>query len=330
MDRLSNNRGWWGTTIAPKLPGMKAIRIHEYGDASTLVYEEAPRPDMGPDDVLVRVKAAGVNPVDWKIREGYLKDSIPYKLPLVLGWDVSGVVEEVGSRVDTFKVGDEVYSRPDIARDGAYAQFVAVRASELARKPTSLSHAEAASVPLAALTAWQALFDIGKLSKGQTVLIHGASGGVGSFAVQLAKTVGATVIGTASAERRGHLLELGADTVVDYKTQNFEDFAKNVDLVFDLVGGETQERSYATLKRGGTLVAITATPSQEKANEHGVHAEFLMVQPDAKALTEMAKQFDAGQLRTHVSELLSLADTAKAHLRSQSGTAHGKIVLEVN
>jgi NADPH:quinone reductase-like Zn-dependent oxidoreductase len=314
----------------PSLSRMKAIRIHEYGNASTLRYEEAPKPELTANDVRVRVRAAGVNPVDWKIREGYLKEMIPYPMPLVLGWDVSGEVEEVGSDVSDFKVGDEVYSRPDIARDGSYAEFVTVRASELALKPKSLSHAEAASVPLAALTAWQGLFTIAKLEAGQTVLIHGASGGVGSFAVQMAKNAGAKVIGTGSARSKAHLLELGADVVVDYNTEKFEDHAKDVDVVFDLVGGETQTRSFATLKAGGILVSVTDTPSEELAAKHGVRSAFLFVQPDAKALTEIAKLFDAGTLKTHVSERFPLAEAAEAHNRSQSGKAHGKIVLEVN
>ena len=193
----------------PSLFGMKAIRIHEYGDASTLRYEDAPKPEIAGNEVRVRVRAAGVNPVDWKIREGYLKEMLPYPMPLILGWDVSGEVEAVGDEVRDFKVGDEVYSRPNIARDGSYAEFVSVAASEVALKPKSLSHAEAASVPLAAITAWQGLFAIAKLKKGQTVLIHGASGGVGSFAVQLAKHVGATVVGTGSARSKAHLEELG-------------------------------------------------------------------------------------------------------------------------
>ncbi len=309
---------------------MKAIRIHEYGDASTLRYEEAPKPEIAANEVRVRVRAAGVNPVDWKIREGYLKETIRHPMPLILGWDVSGEVEEVGDEVRGFKVGDEVYSRPDIARDGSYAEFVTVLASELALKPKSLSHAEAASVPLAALTAWQALFTIAKLEKGQTVLIHGASGGVGSFAVQMAKNVGATVIGTGSARSKAHLLQLGVDVAVDYNSEKFEDYAKNVDVVFDLVGGETQTRSFSTLKAGGILVAITEPPSEELAAKSGVRAAFLFVQPDAPALTEIATLFDTEKLKTHVSERFPLAEAAQALDRSQSGKAHGKIVLEVN
>src|SRR6267378_6001878 len=227
---------------------MKAIRIHNYGGPEVLKYEDAPRPEPQAGEVLVRVHAAGVNPIDWKVREGYVKDFWPHKFPLILGWDLSGVVEEIGAgpaAAGRFKKGDEVYSVPDVLRDGAYAEYVVVQESELALKPKSLHHVHAAAVPLAALTAWQALFDAGQLVSGQRILIHGGSGGVGHVAVQLAKWKGGHVFGTATTKNQELLRELGVDEPIDYTKQKFEDVARDVDLVLDLIGGETQERSWS-------------------------------------------------------------------------------------
>src|SRR5712672_64055 len=209
---------------------MKAIRIHNYGGPEVLQYEDAPRPKPQAGEVLIRVHAAGVNPIDWKVRQGHMKDFWPHKFPLILGWDLSGVVEELGRGVSRFKIGDEVYSVPDVSRDGAYAEYIVVRESEIALKPKSLHHIRAATVPLAALTAWQALFDTGQLQPGQRVLIHGGSGGVGHFAVQLAKWKGAYVFATASTKNQELLRELGADEIIDYSTQRFEDVARNIDI----------------------------------------------------------------------------------------------------
>jgi len=196
---------------------MKAIRIHGYGDVDTLSYEDAPMPEPGPADIRVRVHAAAVNPVDWKIRAGYLAAMIPYQMPLTLGWDVSGVVDKLGTDVTDVSVGEAVYSRPDITRDGSYAEYMVVRASEVAAKPETLSHNEAAAVPLAGLTAWQALFDHAQLKKGERVLIHAGAGGVGSFAIQFAKWAGAYVIATASSANEALIRDLGADEFVDYR-----------------------------------------------------------------------------------------------------------------
>lgn len=308
---------------------MKAIRIHEYGGPEVLRYEDAPKPELAEGDVLVRVHAAGINPVDWKIRQGYLKDKIPYPLPFIPGWDLSGVVEAVAPGAEGFKPGDEVYSRPDIARNGAYAEYIAVRASELARKPASISHEEAAGVPLAAITAWHALFETAGLSAGQTVLIHAASGGVGSFAVQFAKWRGARVIGTASAANHELLRRLGADEVIDYRTTRFEDVARDVDVVFDTIGGETQERSWGVLRKGGILVSIVSPPSEEKARTHGVRQGYIFIGPNAAWLTEIARLIDEGRVRPVIGEVLPLSEARRAHELSQSGHARGKIVLRV-
>src|SRR5216683_2520023 len=235
---------------------MKAVRIHTYGGPEVLRYEDAPRPVPAAGEVLIKIHAAAVNPVDWKVRAGHLKDMLKYQLPLIPGWDAAGVIEDVGAGVARLKRGDEVYTRPDISRDGTYAEYITVREPEVALKPKSLDHVHAAAIPLAALTAWQALFDAGGLSAGQRVLIHAAAGGVGSFAVQLAKWKGAYVIGTASAHNHEFLRGLGADETIDYTAVRFEDAVQDVDLVLDAMAGETQKRSWKTLKPGGILVSI--------------------------------------------------------------------------
>lgn len=292
---------------------MKAVRIHSYGGPDVLVYEDAPRPSIADDEILVRVHAAAINPVDWKIREGYLKQMIAYQLPVILGWDVSGIVEEVGSRVKDFQVGDAVYSRPDLTRNGGYAEYITIPAAEVAAKPKSIDHIAAASVPLAGLTAWQALFDQANLSAGQTVLIHAAAGGVGTFAVQFAKWKGAHVIGTASSRNQDFLRELGIDQVIDYQQTRFEDVVKDVDVVFDTIGGEVQERSWQVLKKGGILVSIVSPPSKESAATYGVTGKYFFLQPNAAQLTEIAGLIDAGYVKTIVETILPLNQARQAH-----------------
>ena len=231
---------------------MKAVRIHTYGGPEVLVYEEVPRPQPGQGEVLVRVEAAAVNPVDWKIREGYLREMLPHALPLIMGWDVSGVVEETGPGVTRFRAGDEVFSRPDLLRDGTYAEYVVIRETEVALKPGSVDHLHAAAIPLAGLTAWKSLIEAAGAAPGQRVLIHGAAGGVGSYAVQLAKWRGAHVTATASAPNLDYLRRLGADEIIDYRSVRFEDVTGDVDVVIDTIGGDTQQRSWQVLKRGGS------------------------------------------------------------------------------
>src|SRR5215469_12535838 len=259
---------------------MKAVRIHEYGGVDVLRFEDAPRPEPGPGEVLVRVHAAGVNPVDWKVRAGYVKDWLKYKFPMIPGWDFSGVVEAAGSGVDGWRRGAEGYARPDLSRDGAYAEYIAVRGSEIAAKPQSMDHIHAAAIPLAALTAWQALFDAGGLTAGQRVLIHAAAGGVGHFAVQLAKWKGAFVAGTASARNHDFLRSLGVAQIIDYTSTRFEDVARDFDLVLDAMAGDTRARSWGVLKEGGILVTILGQPSQQDAKAHGVRGVGVFVQPN--------------------------------------------------
>src|SRR5882757_6781663 len=308
---------------------MKAIRIHNYGGPEVLQCEDAPRPKPQAGEVLVRVKAAGVNPIDWKVREGHMKDFWPHKFPLILGWDLSGVVEEVGPGVSRFKIGDEVYSIPDPTRDGAYADYIVVRESELALKPNSLHHIRAATVPLAALTAWQSLFDTAQLQPGQRVLIHAGSGGVGHFAVQLAKWKDAYVFATASTKNQDLLRKLGVDEPIDYTQQRFEDVARNIDVVLDTIGGETQERSWSVLKKGGNLVSLVHPPSEERAKELGVRAVFLGGKSNGAQLAEIAKIIELGKLAPIIDRILPLSEARRAHQLSQSGHTHGKIVLRV-
>lgn len=309
---------------------MKAVRIHRYGPREELVFEDAPLPVLAPDEVLIQVVGASVNPVDWKIRQGGLKQVLPHAMPLTLGWDVSGVVSAAGNLVRRFSIGDSVYSRPDIARNGTYAEYVAVRAAEIASKPTTVSHIEAASLPLAGITAWQALVDVCKLKTGQRVLIHAAAGGVGSLAVQIARTRGAYVIGTASAANKNFVLSLGANECLDYRTQTLESaIVDPVDAVLDTVGGAAQEASFPLLKSDGVLVSIISPPPKELADKYGVRGEFLVIGPNAEVLEQLAKVVDEGKVRPIIGAEFALQDIAKAHALSEAGHMRGKIVLYV-
>lgn len=312
----------------PSTATMKAVRMHEFGGAEVLTYEDAPMPKPAKGEVLVRVKAAGVNPVDWKIRDGMGRGMV--QLPFTFGFDVSGVVEAPGEGVTMFAKGDEVFAYQALTRGGGYAEFIVVPARDLAKKPASIDHTHAAAVPLAALTAWQGLFDKARLKPGQTVLIHGAAGGVGHFAVQLAVAKGAKVIGTASAANVEFVKGLGAERVIDYKAEKFETIAKEVDVVFDMIGGDTLERSYQCLKTGGYIVSIVAMPDPSKLEERKAKGTQFLVQPNAKQLTEIAVLIDSGKVKPEVSESFTLADAAKAQEKSKSGgSGRGKIVLTI-
>jgi NADPH:quinone reductase-like Zn-dependent oxidoreductase len=308
---------------------MNAIRIHSYGGPEVLLYEEAPRPQLRDSEVLIRVHAAGVNPLDCKVRAGELKEIIQHKLPLIPGWDVSGVVEEVGAGVSQFKRGDEVFAMANPTRDGAYADCIAVREATVAMKPKSLYHVRAAATPVSALTAWRSLFDLGHLQSGQRILIHGGSGGVGHFAVQLAKWKGAYVIATASTKNQELLRKLRADETIDYTSQKFGDVVHNVDIVLDTVGGETQERSWRVLKKGGALISLVQPPSDQKASQFGVRGMMCSVQPDGAQLSKIAELIDSAKLKPTIDRVLPLREARRAHELSQNGNIRGKIVLRV-
>lgn len=308
---------------------MKAVAMHAYGGPEVLKYEDAARPDPATGEVLVRVHAAAVNPVDWKVRAGHLRGFLNYSLPLIPGWDLSGVVEATGAGVTDWKQDDAVYARPDLRRNGAYAEYVAVRASELGHKPRSIDHVQASAIPLACLTAWQALFDAGGLKAGQRVLIHAAAGGVGTFAVQLAKWKGAHVVGTASERNHAFLRELGADEVIDYTKTNFEEVVCDVDVVLDTLAGQTRDRSWNVLKKDGILVSILGQPSPDDAAQRGVRAAGVFVEPNQAQLGEIAKLVDSGKLRPIIETVLPLAQAARAHEMNQTLHTRGKIVLQV-
>jgi NADPH:quinone reductase-like Zn-dependent oxidoreductase len=320
-----------GIIVVLRIKGsaMKAVQIHQYGDAHTLHYEDVEKPTVRSDDVLIRVVGTSVNPIDWKIRQGHLKEMIPYDMPIILGWDVSGVVVEVGEKVSKFKVGDNVYSRPDVARDGTYAEFISVREAEVAMKPNTISHIEAAVLPLVSITAWEVLVNTAQVSVGQRVLIHAASGGVGAIAVQLAKAHGAYVIGTASAANRDLVESLGVDEFVDYHKQTLHETVKQVDIVFDTMGGQTQKESWSVLAPDGILVSIVSPPDVDVAKKLGFRSAFVMIKPDALVLEGLAKLVDSGKVRPIVGAEFSLNDMKAAHRLSESGRARGKIAVYV-
>ena len=309
---------------------MKAIVINTYGNEDVLNYIDVARPEPKADEVLVKVHAAAVNPADWKIRNG-LGEMFGLKLPLILGGEIAGTIEEVGVEVKNFKQGDAVYGiTASGGLSGGYAEYALAKADAIAPKPESITLEEAAAIPVAALTAWQAMFDVAHLSSGQKISIVGASGGVGSMAVQLAKAKGAFVIGTASGRNEQYVREVGADEFVDYTKQNFEEVVKDMDVVFDTIGGDTLEQAFKTLKKGGFLVSAVETPSEEKAKKFDIKvAQLLFFQPSAQQLTEINRLIEAGKLKIYIETVLPLPEVKKAHQLSQSRRTRGKIVLQI-
>jgi NADPH:quinone reductase-like Zn-dependent oxidoreductase len=299
---------------------MHAVVVHETGGPDVLHYEEAEPPEPGADEVLIRVRAASVNPADWKARLG----SREMALPVVLGHDASGTVEV--SRSDAFAEGDEVFG---MTATGAYAELATASAAAIARKPAALSHEQAAALPVAGMTAWQALFDRGELESGQTALIAGAAGGVGHLAVQFAKRAGARTIGTGSARNRDFVLGLGADEYVDYTTQNVADAVQDADVVFDTVGGDTTASLVPAVRSGGVIVTIAGPPPEDAARERGARAMLHVMSPDLDQLARIGDLVAAGDVRVELAEVLPLADVARAHELSETGHTRGKIVLTV-
>ena len=314
---------------------MKAIAIERFGGREQLALRDLPEPEPGPGEVRIRVHAAGVNPVDTKIRAGALKDVFPHEFPLVPGWDCAGVVERVGPEVESLCAGDPVfaYCRKPQVKDGTYAEFVTLPARHVALKPFNLSMEEAAAIPLAGLTALQCLNRL-ELEREDWLLVQAAAGGVGGFLVQLATTRGVHVIGTASADHHAYVRQLGAALVVDYSRRDFRDAVLQVrpqglQGAFDCIGGDVLERSAECLGKGGRLVGIVDPVRIGALRERGVNASYVFVEPDADQLAELALLADVGKLRVELEQVLPLAEAAEAHALSESGHVHGKIVLKV-
>jgi NADPH:quinone reductase-like Zn-dependent oxidoreductase len=308
--------------------GMKAVRVHRFGPPEVISLDDLPKPEPGRGEVVVRVKAAGIGPWDALIRSG--KSVLPQPLPLILGSDLSGEVDSVGAGVNELQVGDEVFGVTNERFTGAYAEYAVAKAAMLAPKPKTLNHVHAASVPVVAVTAWQMVFDFAQLSSGQSVLIHGGAGNVGGYAVQLAKRAGAVVIATASVENDSYVRRLGADGVIDYRARRFEERVKGIDAVLDTVGGETLDRSYGVLKRGGIIVSSAVQPSRETAEQHGVRAVFFLVQVTTERLKTIGEMIDGGTLQSEVGEVLWLDEARRGH-EMLEGAPHrrGKIVIKV-
>jgi NADPH:quinone reductase-like Zn-dependent oxidoreductase len=306
---------------------MKAVVAHEYGAPEVLKLEEAPRPEPKEDEALVRVIASGVNPADPLTLSGKYAREWDTHLPLIPGYEIAGVVEKTGPQMTTLKKGGAVYGYPTFG--GGWAEYVVVKQWEVAAKPRSLTFAEAAAVPMGALTAWQALVKVADLQSGQTVLIHGGSGGVGSFAIQIAKVRGARVIATASTANQDLLKELGAVVAIDYTKTKFEEVAKEVDAVLDPVGGGTLARSYGVVKKGGIVLDLVGRPDPVELEKHGIRGAAISVRPDAKDLTEIATLIDAGKIKPIVTQVLPLSEAIAAERQAETHHTRGKIVLRI-
>lgn len=306
-----------------------AWRVHKFGPPEVMTFERVPRPEPSFGEVLVKVEAAGVGPWDGWIRAG--KSALPQPLPLTLGSDLSGEIAAVGAGASGLRVGDQVYGVTNSRFIGAYAEYALASAGMVSNKPTSLTHVEAASVPVVAVTAWQVLFDHARLKAGQTVVIHGAAGNVGAYAVQLARNASLRTIVTAATEDMSVVQSLGAHTVIDYRAQRFEEHVRGADAVIDLVGGETQGRSFQVLRPGGKLISAVSPPDQQVAERYGIEAAFFLVDVTSDCLGNIARLVDGGQLRTNVGAVLPLAEAREAHLMLEGLRPRhkGKIVLAV-
>ena len=332
---------------------MKAALLDRYGNNEAVRVGDVPAPPIGDTDLLVEVRASSVNPLDVKTRSGQVKVVLKYKLPLVLGNDLAGVVVRVGERVTRFKAGDEIYARLDKSRIGAFAELAAVRESDAALKPANSTFEEAASLPLVALTAWQALVELGRVKPGDRVLIHAGSGGVGTVAIQLARHLGATVLTTVGQRNFDLVKRLGADIAIDYRSTRFEDVARDCDVVLDSAGGETLVRSFACVKPGGVVVSIGGTPSAAfarawglnpilvfaigilsrkataAARARGARFEYLFMRPDGATLAKIAQLVESGIIEPLVDKVFTLDEVREALAYSESGRATGKVIVKV-
>ncbi|MCU5357778.1 NADP-dependent oxidoreductase [Bacillus cereus] len=331
---------------------MKAMIIDRYGKVPMRM-AEVPTPEINEYEVLAEIHAASINPIDFKIRDGKVKMLLKYEMPLILGNDFSGVITKVGSKVTRFKVGDEIYARPRKNKIGTFAEYIAIHEDDIALKPKNLSFEEAASIPLVGLTSYQALHDIMQLQKGQKILIHAGSGGVGTFAIQLAKIMGATVTTTASEAGANLVTSLGADEIINYKTEKFEDILKNYDAVFDTIGGATLEKSFNIIKSGGNIVSVSGMPNARFGKEfgsgffktllfslaskkltalekkHNAQYSFLFMKPSGDQLRTIANYIEAGEIKPVIDRVFPFEDAQKAMEYSEAGRAKGKIIVKI-
>jgi NADPH:quinone reductase-like Zn-dependent oxidoreductase len=312
---------------ADERPIMKAVVAHEYGTPEVLKFEDFPRPEPNENQALVRVIASGVNPADPLTLSGKYAREFGTRLPLIPGYDIAGVVEKTGANVTKLKAGDAVYGYPTFG--GGWADYVTVTEGEVAAKPKSLNFVEAAAVPMGALTAWQALVDTAQLQPGQIILIHGGSGGVGSFAIQIAKARGARVIATASTANQDLLEQLGADVAIDYTNTRFEEVAKDVDAVLDPVGKDTLARSYGVVKKGGIVMSLVARPDPTEIKKREIRGAAISVRPDAQDLAEIAQLVDAGKIKPVVTQVLPLSEAIAAQRQAATHHTRGKVVLRI-
>ena len=311
---------------------MKAAQINKYGGSEVVeINKNAPEPMIAAGKVVVEMYAAGVNPVDWKIREGYLQQMAPLQFPATLGGDFSGVVKQVGEGVFDFKEGDEVYGQASVlgGGSGSFAEFALASIKTIASKPKRVNYVEAAALPLAGVSAWQGLVEHMKLARGQKILIHGGAGGIGTFAIQIAKYLGAHVATTASADDASYIKELGADEVVDYKTQRFEDLLRDYDAVFDTVGGDTYERSFKVLAKGGVLVSMIEQPRNDLVGQYGVDAMAQSTQVTSERLAKLAELVDQDVMKVAIDKTFPLREAREALTYLQTKHSRGKVVLRI-
>ncbi|MED1510850.1 MULTISPECIES: NADP-dependent oxidoreductase [Bacillus] len=305
---------------------MKAIIIDQYGSVEKLQERQVPKPVIKCNEVLIRIHATSVNPVDWKIRKGELQEKLLFSFPIILGLDVAGVIEEVGEDVDHFKIGDKVFTKPENIGKGSYAEYITVKSDLVAYMPNNISFEEAASIPLAGLTAWQSLVDYALIKENDRVLIHAGAGGVGSFAIQIAKSFGAFVATTASSKNEEFLKSLGADLIIDYKKDKFEELLSDYDIVLDTIGGEVQEKSFQIIKPSGVLVSIVHEPVHEV---QGIKSGFLWLKPSGKQLYELSGLIQAEKIKPIISKVVPFNEKGirEAHILSESQHTRGKIVI---
>lgn len=315
---------------------MKAVVIESFGHEDQLKLADVPVPIPGPTEVLIEIAYTSVNPVDWKIRKGFLQSSLPHRFPIVLGWDAAGRVKAVGRKVKRFRIGDSVYAycRKSVVQWGTYAEYIALEEDMVALMPASLDFPQAAAMPLAGLTAWQALHDRANLQAGEVVLIHAGAGGVGSLGIEFARVLGADVVTTASEENWDYVKKLGALRAIDYHKENFVDvirelYPNGIDAVLDCVGGETYRESFKVLKPGGRIVSVMEQVDDKLTAEYGVEASYHFVSPNGAELSIISKLIDAGKIRAPEIHELPLEQIAEAHMRSEEGHVRGKIVLKI-